>query len=387
MRRRIISSRRWNQPKLRVAGPKSSIRIDQLINKAVTPIIAEISNSGSFSDYNLPHEIQMAIEESGYSNPTPIQAGVIPLVQEERDVIGIANTGTGKTAAFLVPLIQKRMNNPHEKILIVAPTRELAVQIDQELRRLSKFTPNKSVVCIGGLSMGQQISGLKGKYSFVIGTPGRIKDLSNRNELDLSQFKTFVLDEVDRMLDMGFIHDVKYMLSKLPKDKQMLVFSATLSNEISTLLDGFLINPAKISVKTQETSGNVAQDIIKVQSLEHKKQMLKDLLESEEVQKAIIFGRTKRGVNKLFLQLAKQGFRVEAIHGNKSQGARQKAINAFKQQRVNILIATDVAARGLDIPDVSHVINYDLPQTYEDYVHRIGRTGRVGKKGIALTFV
>jgi ATP-dependent RNA helicase RhlE len=272
-------------------------------------------------------------------------------------------------------------------VLVMAPTRELAVQINDELRGFSTGLRMGSVCVIGGTSIGRQISELKRPWSFVIGTPGRIKDLYERKCLDLASFRTIVLDEADRMLDMGFIHDMKFLMGKMPAEHHTLFFSATLSPEINSLIASFLKNPVTISVKTQATSKNVDQDIVRIKSDKPKFEVLEELLKQPGFDKVLVFGRTKYGVEKLAKALAAKGIKAESIHGNKNHNYRLRALDLFKKSHVQVLVATDVAARGLDIDGVSHVINYDLPATYEDYVHRIGRTGRAGKTGKALTFV
>ena len=301
-------------------------------------------------------------------------------------MVGIANTGTGKTAAFLIPLINKVMKNPRESILIMVPTRELAIQIDEELKGFTRGLKIFSVVCVGGASMSYQIKNLRYQNNFIIGTPGRLKDLVEQKYLQLAEFKTVVLDEADRMLDMGFINDMRFMMSKMSKDRHTLFFSATMSREIEMLIKDFLKEPVSISVKTGDTAKNVDQDIVKL-SGKNKIDVLHGLLNGREFTKVLVFGRTKHGVEKLSQVLAQRGLKAESIHGNKNLSKRQRALTMFKDGHTQVLVATDVAARGLDISDVSHVINFDLPSTYEDYIHRIGRTGRGSKKGKALTFV
>lgn len=366
----------------------SKIDISKLINKAVE-VADEVQYipTNNFASFDIDHKLKTNIAAKGYLVPTPIQDQAIPHVLEGRDLVGVANTGTGKTAAFLIPLINKVMNNPHEKVLIIVPTRELAMQIQDEFIGFSKGTGIFSVTCIGGTSMYKQFGSLKRKYNFIIGTPGRLKDLANRRAIDLSNCHNIVLDEVDRMLDMGFIRDIRFLLEMLPNTRQSLFFSATITREINELIQGFLKDPVSISLKTRDTASTVDQDVIRVEDRSRKVEILHDLLIKEEFAKVIIFAKTKMGVRKLSENLYSRGFKVESIHGDKTQSRRQRALDMFKQSRVNILVATDVAARGLDIADVSHVINYDLPDTYEDYVHRIGRTGRANKKGIALSFV
>lgn len=340
----------------------------------------------SFNDFEISNNLKVNITKRGYTSPTPIQDKIIPHIIEGRDVVGIANTGTGKTASFLIPLLDKVLSNQSEKVLIIAPTRELAVQIRAELFEFSKGLLVRSTLLIGGSSMSRQIESLRRGQNFVIGTPGRIKDLNQQGKLPFNQFNNIVLDEVDRMLDMGFIHDIKAIIEALPTKRQSLFFSATVTDKIKEIMSGFLTNPVHVSVKTQDTSLNVKQDIVKLAG-RPKIDVLRELLGLEEFQKVLVFGRTKRGAEKLSKVLQSKGFKANAIHGNKSQNQRQRALQQFKDDHVQVLIATDVIARGLDIENVTHVINYDLPESYESYIHRIGRTGRADNQGVALTFV
>lgn len=364
------------------------IDISKFINKAVeTEVSAPFVPLHLFRDFNIKEDIKKNILAKGYEAPTPIQDKIIPHILSGSDVVGIANTGTGKTGAFLIPLINKVLLNHKENVLIVAPTRELAIQINQEFKDFSRYLKLFSVCCVGGAHIGRQISELKRPHRFIIGTPGRIKDLNKRKLIDFSKFNTVVLDEADRMLDMGFIEDMRFMMSRLPKERHTLFFSATLSKEIEGLIKEFLREPIMVSVKTRDTANNVDQDIIRLKHGEDKLEALYNLLTKPEFHKVLIFGKTKHGVEKLYATLAKKGLSVESIHGDKNHSKRQRALGLFKDNRAKILVATDVAARGLDIDGISHVINYDIPATYEDYVHRIGRTGRGNKKGKALTFV
>lgn len=360
----------------------------KFINKAILdqkeePFIAK----HKFQDFKINQQIIKNIEARGYIAPTPIQDQVIPAVLNGRDVVGIANTGTGKTAAFLVPLINKILLNPKEKVLIVTPTRELALQINQEFKFFTKGIRIFSVCCVGGANLARQISELGLNYNLIVGTTGRLKDLIERNKINLTKFNTVVLDEVDRMMDMGFINDTRFIMDNTPKEKQVLLFSATIAGKIEDLIKDFLKNPIKISVKTGDTARNIEQDIIRVVDGSKKVDILHDLLIQEEFRKVLVFGRTKHGVENLSKMLMHRGLKVESIHGNKNHSQRQRALGLFKQNHIRILIATDVAARGLDIDNISHVINYDKPATYDDYIHRIGRTGRGDKKGKSLTFV
>jgi superfamily II DNA/RNA helicase len=360
----------------------------RFVNKAViTEEVEHFIPEHNFQDFNVDPLIKKAIASKGYITPTPIQDRAIAHVLNGSDVVGIANTGTGKTAAFLIPLINKVILNRREQVLIVVPTRELALQIESELQGFTRGMRIFSVCCVGGASMGRQISQLRNQYNFIIGTPGRLKDHIEHGFIRLSEFRTIVLDEADRMLDMGFINDMRFVMAGMPKERQTLFFSATLSRDIDNLIYEFLHEPVKISVKTRDTAKNVEQDIVRMDGKD-KVEVLHDLLSKKaEFCKVLIFGRTKHGVERLSRNLAQRGFKSESIHGNKTQSQRQKALNLFKNSYVQVLVATDVAARGLDIADVSHVINYDLPATYDDYVHRIGRTGRADKRGKALTFL
>ena len=339
-----------------------------------------------FTDFDLDPRLKANIASHGYMNPTPIQDQAIPALLEGRDVVGIAATGTGKTAAFLIPLINKVAKDHSQRILIVAPTRELAVQIEKELRLLYQNMNMYSVLCIGGVGMSGQINRLSRDPHFVIGTPGRLQDLESRRRLNFAIFKTIVLDEVDRMLDMGFVREVSYIISKLASPRQSLFFSATVSDKVRIVMRGFLYNPVTISIKATSPSANVDQDIVRLNG-RLKLDVLHELLTKEEFKKVLVFGRTKWGIEKLSYALSDRGFRVASIHGNKNQNQRQRALEDFKANYVQVLLATDVASRGIDIDNVSHVINFDQPESYEDYIHRIGRTGRMDKKGVALTFV
>ncbi len=358
------------------------------IQKAVAPIEEEqYQPKYMFTDFAIDDRIKQNIASKQYTQPTPIQDQVIPVVLEGKDVIGIANTGTGKTAAFLIPLLHKVMSDPTQKVLIIAPTRELATQIKDELKGFAIGYPLKGALCIGGDSMYWQEKDLSRQPQFVIGTPGRLKDLIERRRLHLSDFQTVVLDEVDRMVDIGFIGIVKYLISLLPSQRQSLFFSATTTQETDEVLASFVKNPITISVKKRATAAHIEQNIIPVTDPSQKLDKLHELLIKEEFKKVIVFGRTKWGIEKLSKALYDRGFKVTSIHGNKRQNQRERAIEDFKRDKVRILLATDVASRGLDIQNVTHVINYDPPENYDDYIHRIGRTGRANNAGVALTFV
>ena len=348
---------------------------------------AEYIPTNKFGDFKISPQILENIKLKGYITPTPIQDQIINPIIEGRDAIGIANTGTGKTAAFLIPLVDKVFRNKAERVLIVAPTHELVIQTHDELRGFARGLGIYTALCIGGASMGKQISQLRQRPHFVIGTPGRLKDLIETGILQLSQFHSVVLDEADRMVDIGFIQDIKYFISLMPPVRQSLFFSATISNKVKEILQAFVKNPVTVSVKKQETAENIQQEIIRVQAGYNKIDKLHDLLRQPGFEKVLIFGRTKWDVQKLTEELIRRGFNAGAIHGNKRQNQRQKILDAFKNNEIQVLLATDVASRGLDIPNVSHVINYDMPESYEVYIHRIGRTGRIDKKGTALTFI
>lgn len=343
-------------------------------------------NKHRFEDFPISDILKQNIVSKGYIIPTPIQDQTIMPILEGKDIIGIANTGTGKTAAFLIPLIDKILNSS-QKVLIITPTRELAMQIFEEAKAFSQNTNIRMVVCIGGVNINPQIDILKQNYNILIGTPGRIKDLIGENVLNLADFKNVVLDETDRMVDIGFINDIKYFISLLPRERQSLFFSATVSDKVKEIIGQFVKDPVTISVKKQETINNIEQNIILVNNKKNKIEQLHHLLINQEFEKVLIFGRTKWGVEKLTEELIKRGFKAGSIHGNKKQSQRLKTLREFETNAIKILLATDVASRGLDIKDVSHVINYELPETYDDYIHRIGRTGRANKKGTALTFI
>jgi len=340
----------------------------------------------SFEDFEIDSRLKKNIIKRGYKLPTPIQDQAIPLILDRNDLIGTAGTGTGKTAAFLIPLIDFIIKDKSKKALIITPTRELAVQIESELNYFCSGLSIYSTLCIGGTSISKQVRGLNRNPHFVIGTPGRLKDLENRRALNFNKYSYIVLDEVDRMLDMGFINDMKYIIDKFPKARQSLFFSATLSPKLDDTINSFLVNPIKVEVEKQKSSKNVNQDVINVGG-KAKIEILHDLLIKDGFDKVLVFGRTKFGLDRLAKDLVKRGFKVNVIHGNKSQNARQRALDEFKNDSVQILLATDIASRGLDINNVTHVINYDLPETYEDYIHRIGRTGRADKTGNAISFV
>ncbi|MEK7555207.1 MAG: DEAD/DEAH box helicase [Patescibacteria group bacterium] len=371
-------------------GISKSSRIDELmfINKASEKNhILDYVSKHKFSDFKIGELLKQNILKKKFNKPMAIQDQTIPEILRGKDLIGLADTGTGKTAAFLIPFIDKISKDKNQKVLIVAPTRELALQINSEFMDFARGLNIYSVAVVGGAGISEQIYQIRRGLNALIGTPGRLKDLANRKIINLNMFQNVVLDEADRMLDMGFIVDIKFLLKQLPKERQTIFFAATLSKEIENLTKDFSNNPIKIETKIRNTSSNVEQDIIKISPSESKIGILENLLVKEDFKKVLIFAKTKTGVENLADDLRDKGFKVDSIHGDKSQSSRQRSLKSFKENRVEILVATDVAARGLDIPEVTHVINYDIPNTYDDYIHRIGRTGRAHKKGIAITFI
>jgi ATP-dependent RNA helicase RhlE len=381
--RPLYSSRNRPKPKQKTIDP------NKFINRAVevadetpfTPV-------HSFRDFKFDPRLSHNIEVHGYESPTPIQDGAIEPVLDGRDLIGLANTGTGKTAAFLLPILQRMLERKSRRCLILVPTRELAIQIEQEFRMFAAGLNLYSVLVVGGASLNRQLDVLRRRPQFIIATPGRLKDLLMNYGTRIDDFDVLVLDEADRMLDMGFIRDIRAIMGYLQEERQTLFLSATITPDIEQLISTILHDPETVSVRKGEVSEMVDQDIVRISGgREAKEERLVELLGQPDFQKVLIFGETKWGVQRLADRLSKRGLKVAAIHGNKSQPQRQKALADFKSEKVQALIATDVAARGLDIPRVTHVINYDPPKQYEDYIHRIGRTGRAGQFGKALTFV
>lgn len=377
----------------RGGGGKSRRPTKQFINpsrfiQAARPITTEeYQPTNQFDDFALHPLIKENITAKGFVKPSKVQDLAIPHGLEGKDVVGIANTGTGKTAAFGLPLLNKLMADKNARTLILAPTRELAAQIEDELRSFGKGSGLFGALVIGGTPMMKQIRELRTNPHVVIGTPGRIKDHVMRGNLKLETFHTIVLDEVDRMVDMGFINDIRFLLGKVAQDRQSLFFSATMDPKIESLVQSFLNQPVIVSAKTGETSDNVEQNIVRYMNPGDKIEKLHDILINGEVGKTLIFDETQRSVEKLGNELIDRGFKADALHGGKTQGQRQRALNRFRSGDVKVLVATDVAARGIDISDITHVINYSTPQTYDDYVHRIGRAGRAGRQGFALTFI
>ncbi len=369
-------------------GPKKDYIDPSRFVKVAKAIEAEAYvPTHAFSDFDIAPLIQENLASKGFVTPSPIQDQAIPQGLSGLDIIGIADTGTGKTAAFGIPILHKVMLSNKSRVLVMAPTRELAQQIDEEFRSLAKGSNLAAAILIGGSSMGAQLRDLRSKPQIVIGTPGRIKDHLERGSLRLDNFDFVVLDEVDRMLDMGFIGDMESILRQMPEERQSFFFSATMDPKVRALIETFSRETVSISVKTGDTGENIHQDVVRVNHDGEKIDRLHDLLNEEQIAKVIIFDDTQRSVEKLSNELVARGFAADAIHGGKTQGQRQRSLGKFKKNDVRILVATDVAARGIDVADVTHVINYSTPQTYSDYVHRIGRAGRAGKVGYALTFV
>ncbi|MGH7142251.1 MAG: DEAD/DEAH box helicase [Candidatus Saccharimonadales bacterium] len=341
----------------------------------------------NFADFDFNPLLKANLATKGIVTPTPIQDQAIEHGLAGRDVIGIANTGTGKTIAFAMPLLEKLMLSRENRALIMVPTRELAQQIEVECRTLAKGSGLLGAILIGGSSMGPQLYDLRVKPQIVIGTPGRIKDHLERRSLNLSNFNIVVLDEVDRMLDMGFVADMRQILKNVSTVRQSYFFSATVDDKVNELIKGFSKDPVTVSVKTGDTTDTVEQNTVSYKTTSEKIDKLHSLLIQNDISKALVFDDTQHSVERLSKALQSRGFQADAIHGGKSQGQRQRALQRFRSNEINVLVATDVAARGIDVIDISHVINYSLPQSYDDYIHRIGRAGRAGRIGYALTFV
>jgi len=346
-----------------------------------------------FTDLDIIRPIQKALKEEGYIKPTPIQSKSITPLLEGRDLLGCAQTGTGKTAAFAIPIIQQIYNDKKTlkgkrtiKAVILAPTRELAIQIEENFVAYARHTNIKSLVIFGGVSQNPQVKALKEGVDILIATPGRMLDLYNQKFLKLNDVKHFVLDEADSMLDMGMIHDVKRIISHLPKVRQNIFFSATMPKEISKLADSIFKNPVKVEVAPVSSTTEMVEQNIYFVSKKQKTKLLIELLKNNPKESVLVFARTKHGANKITKDLISSSISAAAIHGNKSQNARQLALNEFKEGKIRVLVATDIAARGIDIDELPFVINYDLPEVAETYVHRIGRTGRAGRSGRATAF-
>lgn len=388
-RGRATYSRRFAKPAPRGnrKAQKQYIHPSKFVRTATAASEAPYSPVHMFADFEVNPLIKKNIAAKGFITPTPIQDQAIPLALAGRDIIGIANTGTGKTAAFGIPLLHQLMEYPGHKVLIMAPTRELAQQIDEDLRSIARGSGLHGSLLIGGVSIGGQIRELRANPQIIIGTPGRIKDHIERGTLQLRSVNKVILDEVDRMLDMGFINDIRRILGQLPTNRQSLFFSATMDTKVEELIRQFSNEPVSLSVKNGSNSDSVHQDVVAYTSKQEQIDKLHDILIRSEVEKIIVFDETQRSVERLSRELISRGFKADAIHGGKTQGQRRRALDKFKTNQVDILVATDVAARGIDVADITHVINYTLPQSYDDYIHRIGRAGRAGRIGYAFTFV
>ncbi|MES2810204.1 MAG: DEAD/DEAH box helicase [Bacteroidota bacterium] len=346
-----------------------------------------------FQDLNLIEPILRALKTEGYTTPTPIQEQAIPIVLQRRDLLGCAQTGTGKTAAFSIPILQllyqDRLQHKEQKTikaLILTPTRELAIQINESLAAYGKHTGLKHLVIYGGVSQNPQVDALRRGVDILVATPGRLLDLMQQRFVHLDQIKMLILDEADRMLDMGFVNDVKKIIAKVPAKRQTLFFSATMPKEIQHLADSILTNPERVEVTPVSSTADTIQQELYYVEKNDKRSLLAHILKDKEIKTALVFTRTKHGADKVVKDLHKLNITAEAIHGNKSQNARQRALTNFKNRTTRVLIATDIAARGIDIDELTHVINYEIPNVPETYVHRIGRTGRAGASGIAFTF-
>jgi ATP-dependent RNA helicase RhlE len=349
----------------------------------------------TFDQLNLIKPILDALQTEGYTTPTPIQAQTIPLLLEGKDVLGCAQTGTGKTAAFAIPILQlmtqsmsqsKDRGNRHIKALVLTPTRELAIQIEESFKAYGRNLNLRYLTVFGGVSQHSQTQALRNGIDILVATPGRLLDLMNQGHINLRNIEFFVLDEADRMLDMGFVNDVKKVIAKLPAKRQSLFFSATMPTEIVRLADTILTNPSKVEVTPPSSTADRIEQYVYFVGKKDKRLLLSDILKDENIKTALVFTRTKHGADKLAYDLHKKGIKTAAIHGNKSQNARQAALNSFKDGKLRILVATDIAARGIDVDSLGHVFNYDLPNEPESYVHRIGRTARAGASGIAISF-
>lgn len=368
---------------------KSTLDPNLLVRKATKTAITEYKSERTFEEMPIHANLKECLHTKGFKSPTEIQDKTLEVLIEGRDILGIAQTGTGKTGAFLIPIINELINRRSKSYaLVVVPTRELATQVEDEFRSMTKGLGLQSSVFIGGTNINRDIQNLRKANNVIIGTPGRLLDLHSRNVLNLSNFKTLVLDEFDRMLDMGFVHDVKRIIGYLTERQQTMLFSATLDRTQEKLIGDILNNPVTVKVSQGNvTSENIDQDIVRITSTDDKFQILLDMVTDTTFEKVLLFEETKHKASRICQKLNKSGILSDQIHGNKSQNARQKALNSFKQGKIQVLVATDVAARGIDVSDVTHVINYQVPMTFDSYIHRIGRTGRAGKAGKAYTFV
>lgn len=384
------SSKKTNNKKQR-SKFESNLDPNDLIQKSVKAETKEVefSPSWSYDTTALDSRLKVNIARKGYKYPTPIQEQTLSPGLAGRDVLGIASTGTGKTAAFLIPIIHQMLTNRKPtKALVVVPTRELAIQVEEEFKSLTTGMGLFSITLIGGRSTQQDALKLRKSVDLIVGTPGRLIDLHNQRSLRLDTIDKFILDEFDRMLDMGFLNDIRKILKALTQRKQTMFFSATLDSTQDSLIKEILSNPVKVAIEpTIKSSDRVDQELVRLKKGENKFERLLTMLNHDSFHKVLVFAETKRIVNQVSKQLTKDGVKSDMIHGNKSQNYRQNALRSFTEGKVKVLVATDVAARGLDVSDVSHVINYQMPRTMDSYIHRVGRTGRAGKTGQAFTFV
>ncbi len=379
-----------NRTNQRPAKKASTLDPSLLVKEADHSVVEKsFLSERLINDLPIDQRLRQTLSDKGYERPTEIQDRTLETLLEGKDILGIAQTGTGKTGAFLVPIIEQLLKNKvNSYALVVVPTRELALQVEEEFKSMSRGLGIYSACFIGGTNINRDLQTLRRSSHLVIATPGRLLDLANRKAINLSKFKTLVLDEFDRMLDMGFVRDVNRILEAIGHRNQTMLFSATLDKSQQSLINGILKDPVIVKVSSGKTTGDgIDQEVIRLKPGEDKFKLLRNMLSQEDFTKVLLFEETKHRVSRLCIKLNKSGIQADQIHGNKSQNARQNALKAFKQGRVQVLVATDVASRGLDVSDISHVINYQVPQTHDSYIHRIGRTGRAGKIGKAYTFV
>jgi len=388
-KRNHFSKKKNNNNQRRSGFKKSTLDPSLFINKGVLPESKEYISKRIYDQMPIDNRLKSTLKIKGFEKPTEIQDKTLESILDNRDLLGIAQTGTGKTGAFLIPIINQLLNEKRNPFaLIVVPTRELALQVQDEFKSMTKGMGLYSYCFIGGTNINKDLQLLRRSSHIVIGTPGRILDLVNRKALDLRNFNTLILDEFDRMLDMGFVHDVKKIIYGMQRRKHTLLFSATVNKGQQSMIDNILNNYVTVKLSSGESTGdNIDQDIIRIGQDDDKFKILKEMLQKKEFEKVLLFEETKHKVNKLCAKLNKSGIKSDQIQGNKSQNARQKALSAFKKGEIKVLVATDVAARGIDVNDITHVINYQRPLTFDTYIHRIGRTGRAGKIGKAFTFI